>query len=77
MGSSVLRKLAGIVAACLVASVCGSCCKSYVQAVVPRCPKMNEAMAAEMLTVTDSPTVDYTADETIPYCKGIDELLDE
>jgi UTP-glucose-1-phosphate uridylyltransferase len=38
---------------------------------------MNEAMAAEMLTVTDSPTVIYTADETIPYCKGIDELLDE
>jgi hypothetical protein len=30
-----------------------------------------------MLLVTDSPTVIYTADHTIPYCAGIDALLDE
>jgi hypothetical protein len=38
---------------------------------------MNEEMGAEMMIVTDSPTVDYAADELIPYCKGIDDLLDE
>jgi hypothetical protein len=34
---------------------------------------MSEAMAQEMLgmPVGKSPTVDYVADELIPYCKGI------
>jgi hypothetical protein len=31
----------------------------------------------ELLTVTDSPSVIYTADQTIPYCAGIDALLDD
>jgi hypothetical protein len=31
----------------------------------------------ELLIVTDSPAVIYTADKTIPYCAGIDALLDE
>jgi hypothetical protein len=54
-----------------------SCCKSYVRAHVPRCPKISEVMIMEMMTVTGSPTVDYVADELIPYCVGIDALLDE
>ena len=61
---------------CLVASVSFSCCKSYVRAHVPRCPQMNEAMAAEMLT-QESATITYVADEIIPYCKGIEALREE
>jgi len=42
---------------------------------------MNEEMAAEMLASEFCPcgdaTITYTADETIPYCAGISNLLDE
>jgi hypothetical protein len=38
---------------------------------------MNEAMVTEMMIVANSPTVDYVADELIPYCVGIDALLDD
>ena len=64
-----------LVLAFLVLSGSLSCCKSYVQAHVPRCPLISEMMVMEMMTVTDSPTVDYVADELIPYCAGIDALL--
>ena len=37
---------------------------------------MNEQMAREMLT-GDSATITYVADELIPYCRGIDALLDD
>lgn len=42
---------------------------------------MNEEMGAEMLSTEACPcgdaTITYTADETIPYCKGIDDLLND
>lgn len=34
-------------------------------------------MVLEMQVVADSPTVDYVADELIPYCKGIDAARGE
>jgi hypothetical protein len=76
MGSRGSTRLAVILLVCLAVSGLAGCYKRYVRAHVPRCPPMNEAMLAEMLIVTDSPTVDYTADETIPYCAGIDALLE-
>lgn len=77
MRSSVSKKLAGIAAVCLVASGSYSCCKNYVPAEVPPCPKMNERMLMEMLVRSDSPTIDYVADELIPYCKGIEAMRDD
>jgi hypothetical protein len=38
---------------------------------------MSVEIGEELLTVTDSPSVIYVADEIIPYCAGIDALLDE
>ena len=61
----------------LVLSGSLSCCKSYVRPHIPRCPKISEMMVMEMMTVTDSPTVDYVADELIPYCQGIDAMRNE
>lgn len=77
MGWNGSTKLVVIAAACLVSSGSLSCCKSYVQANVPACPLMTEAMVLEMMAVMDSPTVDYVADDLIPYCKGIDALRGE
>ncbi len=80
MGSSDSRRRVVILLACLAVIACGSCCKSYVRAHVPQCPKMNEEMGAEMLSTEACPcgdaTITYTADETIPYCAGIDDLLE-
>jgi len=76
MGSRGSTRLAVTALACLVGSASLSCYKSYVRAHVPRCPPMSEKLLEELLTVTDSPAVIYTADETIPYCVGIDALLD-
>ena len=70
------RRVASLLAF-LVLSGSLSCCKSYVRAHVPRCPKISEMMVMEMQTVTNSPTVDYVADELIPYCAGIDALRSE
>jgi hypothetical protein len=74
MGSSVLKRLAGIVLACLVASGSSSCCgKSAQQIEVPLCPKMKEEML-EHLKTGDDPADVYVADEIIPYCKGIEAM---
>ncbi len=70
-------RLAVLVLAFLVLSGSLSCYKSYVRAHIPRCPLISEVMIMEMMTVTDSPTVDYVADDLIPYCKGLDALLDD
>lgn len=61
----------------LAASGLSGCYKSYVRAHVDRCPPMSVEIGEELLTVTDSPSVIYVADEIIPYCAGIDALLDE
>ena len=65
-----------ILLACL--GVCGlsGCYKSYVRAHVPRCEVMSEELLV-YLAAADNIAVTYTADETIPYCAGIDALLDE
>lgn len=63
--------LVGLVLACLVLSGSLSCYKRYVRAHVPNCPMVTEKMVMEMMVVTESPTIDYVADELIPYCKGI------
>ena len=75
------RLLIGGLLVCLAVSGSGSCYKSYVRAHVPRCDLMNEEMGEEMLSTEPckcgDATITYTADKTIPYCKGIDDLLDD
>ncbi len=76
MGSSGLTRRVASLLVCLAAFASSGCYKSYVRAHVPRCePKSEELLV--YLRDNDNVCVDYTADETIPYCKGIDALLDE
>ena len=68
-------QLVAILLVCLAGSGSLSCYKRYVRAHVEACPPMSEAVVVEM-TVVDSPLVTYVADEIIPYCKGIDAVLE-
>lgn len=77
MRASGSKRLVASLLVCLAGSACTSCYKSYVRAHVPRCDPMSAELLEELLIVTDSPAVIYTADKTIPYCAGIDALLDE
>ena len=70
-------KLGAIAVAFLAASAFSGCCgKSVPKPEIPQCPKMSEAMLEEILT-GDSATITYVADEIIPYCAGIKDLVGE
>ncbi len=76
MDSRGSMRLAASLLACLALSGSLGCYKRYVRAHVPRCEPMSEVLLL-YLDHADNPAVTYTADETIPYCVGIDSLLDD
>ena len=76
MGWTVSTRRVAILLVSLALSVSLGCYKRYVRAHVPRCDPMNEELLV-YLGLADNVCVDYTADLTIPYCAGIDGLLDD
>ena len=75
MDSRDSTRLVASLLVCLVLSGLLGCYKRYVRAHVPRCEPMSEELLV-YLKDNENTCVDYTADETIPYCKGIDALLE-
>jgi hypothetical protein len=76
-----LKRLVASLLVCLAGSACTSCYKSYVRAHVPRCPELDEPGMVQLIMLDEAgkheALVGYVSDDIIPYCDGIDGLLDE
>lgn len=78
---SVSTRLATTAVAFLAASVFSGCCKSYVRATVEPCPPASHEVLVQVLQMDAAEkyeaVVAYVADDILPYCRGIEAILEE